>query len=165
MRKIVFAVVAAIAISFASCGNKTQQAVTPDSAANSPQALVELIDDDIAEISELVEKKDTAQLKTALNDMKGKLVQMIVKNPDAVKQYVANLQQYLKENSENIKAVIGDNEALNATLNALSDADAAEVASKLSTVVSAISAADEPSDSTKEAISKKLDEAKKLLGK
>ena len=71
MIKIVFAVVAAIAISFASCGNKTQQAVTPDSAANSPQALVELIDDDIAEISELVEKKDTAQLKTALNDMKG----------------------------------------------------------------------------------------------
>lgn len=165
MKKILFAVMAAVAICFSSCGNQTKKEVTPDSAATSQQALIEMLDQDMAEISELVEKKDTAQLKATLNDIKSQMTEMLLKNPEAVKQYMTNLQQYVRNNEEQIKEMIGDNPTLQAMIKTLEGADVEDVSKKINAVISAVTSKDEPNDSVKEAIKEKIEEMQKLLDK
>ena len=126
MKKILFVVMAVAAIGFTSCGNKTQQAEATDSvvvdttAAGQAQAAID-------QIAEVVNTKDATVLQEVLSNVKMQAANLVLDNPEAAKEYVAKVQEYLKENAEQIEAVVGENEAALTALSALTDIDAEAV--------------------------------------
>ena len=124
MKKILFAVMAVVAIGFASCGNKTQQGEAIDSVALIDSLATEFAQEDIDGISGLFESGDATKLQEALEAIKEKVVSLIKENPEIAKEYVAKVQNFLKENADKVKAIIGDNAAAAAALAAVTEADA-----------------------------------------
>ncbi len=91
MKKILLAVMAVAAIGFTSCGNKTQQAEATDStevAINAEEEANAVIDN----LKAFVAAGDAEKV-----------------DPDAAMTYVTTVQNYLKENAEQIKAVVEKN--------------------------------------------------------
>lgn len=115
MKKILVMALAVVAISFASCGNKAQQKV--EEVADSTEAVVEDVnaaaEEAISALSEQIEKKDAGALQTALEAIKAKVASFIAANPELAKEYLGKVQGFLKENADKIKAVVGDNAAIN----------------------------------------------------
>ena len=108
MKKILFAVMAMVAIGLASCGNKAQQAdaAAADSLANDSIAL--LTQGTIDQINDLVEKKDAPQLAELLGTVHVQAA-----------EYITMVQNFLKENAEKISAVVGENAAAKAAVEAI----------------------------------------------
>ena len=118
MKKILVMALAVVAISFASCGNKAQQKVEEVAeVADSTEAVVEDVnaaaEEAISALSEQIEKKDAGALQTALEAIKAKVASFIAANPELAKEYLGKVQGFLKENADKIKAVVGDNAAIN----------------------------------------------------
>ena len=111
MKKIIFAVLAMVAIGFSACGNKTQKAEAIDSAAVLDSIASEVAQEDINAISALFESGDVAKLQEALATVKEKIASLIKENPELAKEYVVKVQDFLKENADKVKALAGDSEA------------------------------------------------------
>ncbi len=124
MKKILFTVMAVAAMIFAtSCGNKTQQAEANDTeVAIDAVAIANSV---IENIKGFIETKDAEKLQAALVEAKDKVIEIVTQNPEAAKEYVTKVQTYLKENAEQIKAVVGDNAAANAAVSALTEMEPA----------------------------------------
>lgn len=108
MKKILFAVMAIVAIGFTSCGSKTQQAEQTDSTAVSINAEEEanaVIDN----LKAFVAAGDADKLTAALDQVKEMVGEFVLNDPDAAMTYVTTIQNYLKENAEQIKTVVGEN--------------------------------------------------------
>ena len=113
MKKIVFAVMAMVAIGFTACGNKTQQAeVAVDSTAIVDSLASAAAQTDIDAISALLNGGDATKLQEALAAVKEKIANLIKENPEVAKEYVAKVQDFLKENADKVKAIVGDNAAV-----------------------------------------------------
>lgn len=171
MKKIIFAVMAVAAISFAtSCGNKTQQAAEAvDSVALVDSLSEAAAQEDINAISALFESGDAAKLQEALATVKEKIANLIKENPEVAKEYVAKVQEFLKENADKIKAFAGDNETINNAINSLTAAPAESIVNSLSAAFEdakdkAKEKADELKDDTKKALEDKANEVKEGLG-
>lgn len=123
MKKILFAVMAVVAIGFASCGNKTQQAEAVDSAAIVDSLAGEAAQGVIDQLGAQLEAGDVSKLQEVLTTAKEKIADLIKENPEVAKEYVAKLQAYLKENAEKVTALVGENVAAGAALTALTEAD------------------------------------------
>ena len=97
MKKILFAV-AAIAFTFASCGNKTQAPV--EAAVDSTEVAVEeanaAADEAVANLTELLNGQDVSKFQEALEAIKVKAAELVAKYPDAAKEYVTKVQNFLK---------------------------------------------------------------------
>ena len=160
MKKIIFAVMAVAAIGFtASCGNKTQQAAEAvDSVALVDSLSEAAAQEDINAISALFESGDAAKLQEALATVKEKIANLIKENPEVAKEYVAKIQNFLKENADKVKAVAGDSEAAVAAVAALTEIEPAQVVSSF--IENVGDAATEVKDAAVDAANEKVEEAK-----
>ena len=114
MKKMVLAVMAVAAIGLTSCGNKTQQAEAVDSVA--------IVDSLAGEAAQGVIDQLGAQLQAG-DAAKEKIAELLKENPEVAKEYVVKVQNYLKENADKVKEVVGDNAAVAAAVTALTDID------------------------------------------
>jgi colicin import membrane protein len=108
MKKILLAVMAVAAIGFTSCGNKTQQAEATDStevAINAEEEANAVIDN----LKAFVAAGDAEKVAAALDQVKEMVGEFVLNDPDAAMTYVTTVQNYLKENTEQIKAVVDKN--------------------------------------------------------
>jgi len=111
MKKILFLAVAALAITFASCGNKAQQAAT-----DADTAVVEAVDLTEA-LKTALESKDAASIQAAIEAAQAKLAELqAAGNLDAAKEALKSVQTWLTDNAEAVKSVVGDNATINGLL-------------------------------------------------
>ncbi len=108
MKKILLAVMAVAAISFTSCGNKTQQVEATDSTevAINPEEEANAV---IENLKAFVAAGDADQLAASLDQVKEKVGEFVVNDAEAAKTYVITVQKYLLENAEQVKAVAQQN--------------------------------------------------------
>lgn len=169
MKKIIFAVLAMVAIGFSACGNKTQQAEAIDSAAVLDSIASEVAQEDINAISALFESGDVAKLQEALATVKEKIASLIKENPKLAKEYVVKVQDFLKENADKVKALAGDSEAAVAAVAAVTEVDPEAVVKGLLEQVgdaatevkdAAVDAANQQVEDAKNAANQKVEETK-----
>jgi len=138
MKKVFLMAVAAVAITFASCGNKTQNGGNADSAAVDSAAVVDAssaAEESIGKISALFGGNDANKMKEAVDAVKAKASELLAKNPEVAKEYLTKVQTFMKENAEKIKSVVGDNAVVGAAVSALTDTPAEKVISGLSSAL------------------------------
>lgn len=123
MKKFFMMAMAVVAMTFASCGNKTEKPVEEviDSVAVLTEEANAAAEDAISQLSATLEQKDASALQTALEAIKAKVAEFIAINPGIAKEYISKVQNFLKENADAVKAVVGTN----ATISGLVDGIAA----------------------------------------
>ena len=159
MKKILFAVMAMVAIGFSSCGNKAQQGEAVDSTAAAINTADEEADAAIAMLSANLEANDASKFQQALDAVKEKIAEFIKTDPEAAKQYVAKVQGFLKENADKIKSVVGENATVAAAVAAITEVEPDAVVNGLLEKVG--DAATGAKDAAVDAANEKIDEAKK----
>ena len=115
MKKVFMMALAAAAITLSSCGNKTNVPNESEIVDSTEVALNEAnqaADDAIAQLTQNLEAKDASALQNALEAVKAKVSEFLANNPEIAKEYLAKVQNFLKENTDKIKAVVGDNAAV-----------------------------------------------------
>ena len=162
MKKILLAVMAIAAIGFTSCGNKTQQADAETAAVDSV-AIIDSIAQGAAQetidaLSADLEANDVSKLQATLESIKVKIAEIVKNNPEVAKEYVVKVQNFLKENADKVKALVGDNAAVAAALSAVTDIEPASVVNGLLEQVG--DAATEVKDAAVDAANQKVEEAK-----
>ena len=162
MKKILLAVMAVAAIGFTSCGNKTQQADAETAAVDSV-AIVDSIAQGAAQetidaLTADLEANDASKLQATLEGIKAKIAEIVKNNPEVAKEYVVKVQNFLKENADKVKALVGDNAAVAAALSAVTDIEPANVVNGLLEQVG--DAATEAKDAAVDAANQKVEEAK-----
>lgn len=140
MKKVMMMAIAAVAVAFAGCGNKTVKSADADSlAVDSVEAVAEeanaAAQEAIGNISQLFEGKDATALQTALETVKAKAAELLAKNPEVAKEYLTQVQTFLKENADKVKALVGDNAAVTAAVTALTETPADNVINGLTTAL------------------------------
>ena len=108
MKKIFLAVMAVAAIAFTSCGNKTQQSEATEStevAINAEEEANAVIDN----LKAFVAAGDADKLAAALDQVKEMVGEFVLDDPEAAMTYVTTVQNYLKENADQIKAITSEN--------------------------------------------------------
>ena len=175
MKKIVFAVMAIVAIGFTACGNKTQSAEVPvDSAAIVDSLASAAAQTDIDALNELLAAGDVTKLQEALAAVKEKMATLIKENPEVAKEYVAKVQDFLKENADKVKAVVGDNAAVQTAVSAITETEPADIVNGFLNSVgdaatevkdAAVDAANQQVDAAKQAVQDKANEAKDAADK
>jgi hypothetical protein len=135
----------------------------------------------ISALSEQLEAGDASKLQAVLETVKVKVAELIKTNPEIAKEYVAKVQNFLKENADKVKALVGDNAAVAAAVSAITDiepenvvngflqsvGDAAEAAKD--SVVGAVenakdAAVDAAKEKANEAVDAAADKTKEALG-
>ena len=120
MKKVLIAVVACMAMGFASCGNKTQApAEAADSTVVAEQSVDEAVSAITAALTEQIEAKDANKFQATLATVQEQVKEFVTKNPEQAKEYVTKVQEFLKANAEQIKAFAGDNAAVAAAVETL----------------------------------------------
>ena len=172
MKKILLAVMAVAAIGFTSCGNKTQQAEAVDSteiAINAEEEANAVIDN----LKAFVAAGDAEKLTAALDEVKEMVGEFVLNDPEAAMTYVTTVQNYLKENAEEIKTAIGDNaDAASAVAVFLETEPEVMVSAIVETVSNkaeaskdaAVDAANDAADAVQNAASDAADAAKEKAG-
>jgi len=130
MKKVLFAVVAMIAIGFASCTNKQAQAPAEAEGVN----IEEVVGDATSQLQAAIDGADAGKLQTVIDAIKAKAAEL---DPEIAKEYITKVQEFLKENADKIKAFAGENETLNAAITALTAAPADAIVSGLKSAVGA----------------------------
>ena len=174
MKKILLAVMAVAAIAFTSCGNKTQQAEAVDSVAIVDSLASAAAQADIDAISALLNGGDATKLQEALAAVKEKIATLIKENPEVAKEYVAKVQTFLKDNADKVKAVVGDNAAVQTAVSAITETEPADIVNGFLTSVgdaatevkdAAVGAANQQVDAAKQAVEDKANEVKDAADK
>ena len=162
MKKILLAVMAVVAIGFTSCGNKTEQGKPVDSVALVDSLAEEAISETISALNSNIEAGDAEKLQETLESVKGVVVKMVKENPELAKACITKLQEYLKENAEKVKSVVGDNKAAQSAIDALISVDAQDGLAGLVGEMSdeAEQAKEDAENAAKEAAQEQVDEAK-----
>ncbi len=164
MKKVLFLAFAAVAISFASCGNKANNAA-PEEVAVDSAALVEeanaSVDEMITKLTEGIEAKDANKLQEIIEAVKAKAAEILAVNPEIAKEYLTKVQNFLKENADKVKEVIGGNAAVASALAAFTDAPVDNVVEGLSSYLNAGKEAVEGAvEGAKDAVDGAVDAAK-----
>ena len=162
MKKILLAVVAVVAIGFTSCGNKTEQGKPVDSVALVDSLAEEAISETISALNSHIEAGDAEKLQETLESVKVVVEKMVKENPEMAKACIIKLQEYLKENAEKVKSVVGDNKAAQSAIDALISVDAQDGLAGLIGEMSneAEQAKDDVEKAAQEAAQEQVDEAK-----
>ena len=120
MKKIFMMAVAAAALTFASCGQKQQAPVDPNAEVLTEEANT-AADEVISQLGANLESKDVSAFQTALEAVKAKVADFLAKNPEIAKEYISKVQNFLKENADKIKAVVGTNAAVTALVDGIAN--------------------------------------------
>ena len=151
-----------VAIGFTACGNKTQQAeVAVDSTAIVDSLASAAAQTDIDAISALLNGGDATKLQEALAAVKEKIANLIKENPEVAKEYVAKVQDFLKENADKVKAIVGDNAAVQTAVSAITDTKPADIVNGFLNSVG--EAATEAKDAAVDAANQKVEEGKQAI--
>jgi hypothetical protein len=153
MKKLFVIVMAACTIGLAACGNKTAQ---QGDAANAAVENAD-IENATADLAAQLESGDVNKFQEALNAVQAKVAEMLKDNPEQAQRYLENVQGFLKENTEKIKEVVGDNAVVASVVTTLIETPAESMISNLSNVVSgaqekAAAKADETKQDVKDAV-------------
>lgn len=115
MKKVFIAVAAFAVIAFTSCGNEQKK-----NAENAVDSIETTVVDETAKagaeaaIEELkgkLEEKDASKVKEALTKAQTEIQELVKNDPEKAEAYLKQLQDYLKNNAEQIKAVAGEKAA------------------------------------------------------
>ena len=145
MRKLLFVAVAALTLGLASC---------------SENAKTENTDAVIEELKAQIEAGDSAGVQTALEGAQAKIAELAANDPEAAKTYVAQVQEFINENKEQILTVVGENVATQTLVNTLVDTPAETVINVLTAGQSVANTAENLKDSVEQAINNKAEEMK-----
>lgn len=170
MRKLFVIVMAVAAIGFASCGNKNAN----QSEAPADSTAVEALDMEsvTAELAAQLAAGDAVKLQTALEAVKEKAAQLLQENPEQAKAYLTQVQDFLKENAEKVKEVVGDNAVVQTIVSSMVETPAENIVSALQSqlvatdeagqavVDNAVDKANETVDAVKKAGQAQVDAAK-----
>jgi len=145
MRKLLFVAVAALTLGLASC---------------SENAKTENTDAVIEELKAQIEAGNSEGVQTALEGAQAKIAELAANDPEAAKTYVAQVQEFINENKEQILAVVGENVATQTLVNTLVDTPAETVINVLTAGQSVANTAENLKDSVEQAINNKTEEMK-----
>jgi len=122
MKKVLFMVMAAVAICFASCGgNKTAEAPADGVEAFDVQGA-------ISNLQSQLESGDVSQFQKALEAVKEQIAKI---DPEVAKEYISKVQNFLKENADKVKEMIGDNAVVSTLVTSIVDTPAESIISEV----------------------------------
>ena len=102
MKKFFLLAMAAVAMTFTACKNEPAAPAQPEE----PQAEeVVLIETD--SIAKVIEAADSTQLSSLLTTVQEQIESLKNTDPAKAKEYLATIQNFLKENADKIKAFVG----------------------------------------------------------
>ena len=145
MRKLLFVAVAALTLGLASC---------------SENAKTENTDAVIEELKAQIEAGNSEGVQTALEGAQAKIAELAANDPEAAKTYVAQVQEFINENKEQILTVVGENVATQTLVNTLVDTPAETVINVLTVGQSVANTAENLKDSVEQTINNKAEEMK-----
>ena len=160
---------AAVAMTFTSCGNKAKTEVPADEQQAEVTALV---DNATEQISALLDEGDANKLGEYIEAIKVKVTELLTTNPEVAKEYLSKVQSFLKENADKVKAAVGENELVNTAVSTLVETPAESIISNLQQVIGtvenagqeavegAVDQANEAADAAKLAVEDKANEVK-----
>ena len=139
MKKIFMMTLAAVAISLTSCGNKTNNTTAGESTDNiEANATVKAAaENTISVLAKSMEAKDAAALQQAVEEIKQETAEFLANNPEEAKEYLTQVQAFLKENTKNIKTALGENAIASAAVNALANTPADDIIYSLNNALNA----------------------------
>ena len=129
-----------------------------DSAAIVDSLAAEAANISISALSEQIEAGDASKLQAVLETIKTKVAELIKTNPEVAKEYVEKVQNFLKENADKVKALVGDNAAVAAAVSAITDIEPENVVNGF--LQSVGDAATEAKDAAVDAVNEQVDAAK-----
>ena len=137
-------------------------------ASVSESEVKENIASGINNLKTMIENKSASDFTAKLTEVQNNIQQLVQKDPEAAKQYVAQLQEFLKQNSASIKTYAG--EQANGLVNALVNTPAQSIVDALSKgnsdidkLSSDVQKAADDINKAKEDISRAKEEGKKAL--
>ena len=124
MKKLFILAIAAVGMTFVSCDNKAKPEATDttevvDTLAVLTEEANTAADEVIAALTENIEKKDAGAIETALKAVKEKIGEFLAKNPEVAKEYLAKVQNFIKENKDKLTAVIGSVPAVSSLMDSI----------------------------------------------
>ena len=155
MKKFFIMAMAVAAMSFTSCGNKTQNAAPADETEVS--TTLEAAKGVVDQLKEKIEAGDSQAIGEAVQTAVNKLAEMVAKgDTEAAKQYQEQIKSFVEENAEKIKEATGGDEAVSKLIDSFVNVPVkAEEA-----VEDAKEAAEEKVEDAKEAVEQKIEDAK-----
>lgn len=120
MKKIFFLALGVVAMSFVSCGNKTNEGENVDSTEVVDSVVVAADDADavVAQLTELVTAENKEGVASIVEQVKQKIAELInAGKAEEAASYAKTIQEYLKANAEQIKAITSGNETINNIVN------------------------------------------------
>lgn len=119
MKKIFMFVMAAVAMTFASCGNKTEGDVaTEDSLSIDTIATIDAEQDPVQALTAAVEAGDASKITELINQAGEKLQSL---TGEEAKTYAYQLQKFVEENKEKLEAVSVSTTTLSDLVNAVTN--------------------------------------------
>lgn len=188
MRKVLLISVAFVALTLASCGNKTDANANADSTATDTTAQVADSTDSTAstvsaiqtgdakaapatvaaltkEIQAKVAAKDTKGLTVLLSNAKAKIAELAKTDPAAAKAYVSQLQQYVNQHAEEIKSIAGGNATISQAVDEVKNLNPEKVVNAVASAATsdakniATGAAETAKSAAENAVNSKVNEA------
>lgn len=147
MKKVFLMVMAVAALTFTSCGNKTNPNANADSAAvdttladslksvldgGDASAIPATFDGLKSQLAEKLGAKDGEGFTTLLANAKAKIAELVKSNPEQAKQYVSQLQQYITSHANEIQAITKGNATIAAAVSEVKSLDPENVVKSLS---------------------------------
>ena len=146
MKKLLFALMAVVAISFTACSGSKGDAA--------------------AEVTESLEQGlnsgDANSFKDKLTAVVDKVKTLVTENPEQAKEYLAKAQEFLKANAEKVTALVGNNATLAGLVSAITEAKPDDVISGLfgAAVEGAQDAVEGAVQGAQEAVQQQVDQVK-----
>lgn len=122
MKKTFFLALGVAAMSFVSCGNKTNEGENVDSAEVVDTVVVAADDADavVAQLTELVTAENKEGVATIVEQVQQKISELIsAGKAEEAAAYAKTIQEYLKANADQIKAITNGNETISNIVNAV----------------------------------------------
>lgn len=152
MKKLFFLALAAASLTLTGCGNSpktTEEAATDTTATTDSTATAEAVApadavtgeaaEAIAQLTEQLDKKDAGKMQTTLKAIEAKIAELAKTDPAAAKTYVEQLQNWLKENAEQVKAATGGNATVSTAVETLTNTSTEKIVQGLASAQGALS--------------------------
>lgn len=163
---------AAIAMTFASCGGNSKStdadadsanveatdSTAGDVAAAPADGATVSAENEIAQLTEQFDKKDAKKVQSTLEAVKAKVAELAKTDPEAAKTYVEQLQSWLKTNADKVKAATGNDATVSSVISTLTSTSSATLVEGYSKAKAAIESA---TGTAADAASKATDAASK----
>lgn len=127
MKKLFFALMAVVAMTFASCSTKTEAPGEAEPVAEAPAQADEVA----AALQSDLNGGDANTFKARITAIIEKIKELVTQNPAQAQEYFTKAQEFLKANADKITALVGDNAEIKALVSTLSEGNAASFINSL----------------------------------